>query len=218
MTTTTQLGIEHGEANEVAGYLTFNDAANLLDHFAAGGPIKDRDLTAGPGAPVNGDAYLILAAGSGTWAGHGGSFPEHAYYFNGWTFRPLFEGIRFWIMDEDAHIVTTSASTFRCLSGFQTLTDAATIAWDSGKGNNATVTLGGNRTLGNPTNLYAGVANSIIVKQDATGGRTLAYGSNYRWAGGTPPVVSAGSNAITVLTFITDGTLMYGTVAGLAFA
>jgi hypothetical protein len=71
-----------------------------------------------------------------------------------------------------------------------TLTDAATVAVDFADSNNFTVTLGGNRTLGNPTNQVAGQSGSLFVVQDGTGSRTLAYSSDWEFAGGTAPTLS----------------------------
>jgi hypothetical protein len=64
-----------------------------------------------------------------------------------------------------------------------TLTDAATIVVDASLGGLFRVTLAGNRTLGNPSNTSDGQLMMFEVKQDGTGSRTLAFGSNYR--GGT---------------------------------
>lgn len=75
-----------------------------------------------------------------------------------------------------------------------TLTDAATIAVNMGSFINATVTLGGNRTLGSPTGDKAGQSGVIRIVQDATGGRTLAYGTGWLFAGGVAPVLSTGAN------------------------
>lgn len=62
------------------------------------------------------------------------------------------------------------------------LTDAATIAIDASLGNVFKVTLGGNRTLGNPTNPTAGQRMLVRVKQPASGGPwTLAFDTKYRW-------------------------------------
>lgn len=55
------------------------------------------------------------------------------------------------------------------------LTDAATIATDASLGNHFRVTLGGNRTLGNPTNPTDGQRILWEIIQDATGSRTLAF-------------------------------------------
>lgn len=59
------------------------------------------------------------------------------------------------------------------------LTDAATIAVDASAGNKFRVTLGGNRTLGNPTNATDGQTLTFELIQDATGSRTLAYDTKF---------------------------------------
>jgi hypothetical protein len=83
-----------------------------------------------------------------------------------------------------------------------TLTDAATIAVDMSLSCNFTVTLGGNRTLGNPTGLVTGQTGSIFVVQDATGSRTLAYSSNWDFSGGTAPTLTTAANAIDRIDYI----------------
>ena len=78
-----------------------------------------------------------------------------------------------------------------------TLTDAATIATDASLGNIFTVTLGGNRTLGTPTNPTDGQKAIWIVSQDATGTRTLAYSNVFSFGTDvTSPTLStaAGKN------------------------
>jgi len=81
------------------------------------------------------------------------------------------------------------------------LTDAATIAVDMSTGNNFSVTLGGNRTLGNPTNLTPGQSGIIYVTQDATGSRTLAYSSYWKFPGGTAPTLTTTANAVDALVY-----------------
>lgn len=71
-----------------------------------------------------------------------------------------------------------------------TLTDAASIALDWSAGFNRTVTLGGNRTLANPTNVVPGSSRFIEVVQDGTGSRTLAFDTNYRFPGAVAPTLS----------------------------
>ena len=82
------------------------------------------------------------------------------------------------------------------------LTDGATITPDFAVANNYSVTLAGNRTLGNPSNQVAGQSGSIFITQDATGSRTLAYASNWDFAGGTAPVLSTAANAVDRLDYI----------------
>lgn len=74
-----------------------------------------------------------------------------------------------------------------------TLTDGATITPDFATANNFTVTLGGNRTIANPTNLTAGQSGSIFIVQDGTGSRTAAWGSYWDFAAGTAPTLTAGA-------------------------
>lgn len=62
-----------------------------------------------------------------------------------------------------------------------TLTDASTITVDASLGNNFTVTLGGNRTLGNPSNAVDGQMIMFRIRQDGTGTRTLALDTKYRF-------------------------------------
>lgn len=88
----------------------------------------------------------------------------------------------------------------------QTLADGANIAWDHNTSRTATVTLGGDRTLDNPTNSVEGLEYTLKVIQDGTGTRLLTYGSAYKFAGGTAPTLSTGINDIDVLRFWFDGT------------
>jgi hypothetical protein len=70
--------------------------------------------------------------------------------------------------------------------------------------NNFSVTLGGNRTLANPTNVVAGQSGVIKVTQDGTGSRTLAYGSSFDFAAGVAPVLTTTANAVDLLVYYAD--------------
>lgn len=87
-------------------------------------------------------------------------------------------------------------------AGFVSLTDAATVAVDLSTGFNFTLAIGGNRTLGNPTNTKDGQSGVIVITQDGTGSRTLAYASNWEFASGTAPVLSTAAGAKDVLSYI----------------
>lgn len=61
--------------------------------------VKDKDLSTPPGAPAEGDRYIVAAGGTGAWAGQDGKI---AYYFNAaWLFDTPVEGWRLWIEDEN---------------------------------------------------------------------------------------------------------------------
>ena len=98
---------------------------------------------------------------------------------------------------------------------FATQTDGTTITWDlnNNKVSNATVTLGGNRTLAF-SNAVAGATGVLIVKQDATGGRTLTLPGSSKvvngGAGAWTPTV--GANKVDILSFIYDGTNYWWTI------
>jgi len=99
---------------------------------------------------------------------------------------------------------TTSADQLegRYAVEIATLTDAATITPDFGANQNFTVTLGGNRTLANPTNIVVGQTGSIFVVQDGTGSRTLSFGAYYDFAGGTAPTLSTTAAAVDRIDYI----------------
>jgi len=99
------------------------------------------------------------------------------------------------------------------LPAVSTLSDTTNISWDS-LNKAAVVTLGGNRVLDNPTNLINGHTYTLIVKQDATGNRTLTYGNVYKWSGGTAPTLTTTANAVDIFTFIYDGTSLTGNPGG----
>ena len=61
----------------------------------------------------------------------------------------------------------------------QTLTDASSIVYDISGGKNAELTLTANRTLGLPTNLFAGASGALIVTQGGAGGFEFALASGW---------------------------------------
>ena len=83
-----------------------------------------------------------------------------------------------------------------------TLTDAATVTPDFSASNNYTLTLGGNRTIANPTNLTAGQSGSIFLVQDGTGSRTAAWGSYWDFAGGVAPVLTTTAGAVDRVDYV----------------
>lgn len=99
------------------------------------------------------------------------------------------------------------------------LTDAATIAVDASLGNVYTVTLGGNRTLGQPTNPTDGQSITIFITQDGTGSRTLAYHADWLFPGGTDPTLTTTAAAVDVLSAVYNaGTTRWYAVMNKAFA
>ena len=92
----------------------------------------------------------------------------------------------------------------------QVLTDASTISWDPINGLNASVTLAGNRTLNFTNTLLAGSYGTLVVTQDATGGRTLTLPSTANKVLGSTSTTTIGlssaAGAKDILNFYYDGT------------
>ena len=106
----------------------------------------------------------------------------------------------------DGYVVVDSA-----YSPNLTLTDAATIAWNTGTagGQVATFTfVSTNRTVGAPTNLKNGGFYALAVIQNA-GSNTLTWNAVFKWAGGTAPTLSTAAGAKDYFVFRSDGTNLY---------
>ncbi len=83
------------------------------------------------------------------------------------------------------------------------LTDAPTIAVDWSKGDTQTVTLHGNRAL-IFSNGQKGGHYMLIIKQDATGSRTVIWPSSVHWPGGPPQTRGQPVSILTTIANKTD--------------
>jgi len=82
-----------------------------------------------------------------------------------------------------------------------TLIDATTITANLAQTNNFVVTLGGNRTMANATNIIAGQSGFVVVRQDGTGSRTLTFGTGWRFPGNTAPTLTTTASAVDLIVF-----------------
>ncbi len=85
------------------------------------------------------------------------------------------------------------------------IADSSTVDTDASLGNVFTVTLAGNRTLANPTNLVAGGTYMWIITQGSGGSHTLAYGALFTWPAGLAPVLSTTAAYVDLITAVYDG-------------
>ncbi len=100
------------------------------------------------------------------------------------------------------------------------LTDGATINTDASLGSHFRVTLGGNRTMANPTNLTDGQKLLYEVIQDATGSRTLTWGSKFTWGTTiTVPTLTTTANKRDFVGVVYNSTAdkLYGLAAALGY-
>jgi hypothetical protein len=74
--------------------------------------------------------------------------------------------------------------------------------------------------LANPPSAGGAGSATLILKQDATGGRTLAWPSSVLWAGGTPAVVTPAASSIDIYAFVTrdGGATWFGFPGGQDFS
>jgi hypothetical protein len=95
---------------------------------------------------------------------------------------------------------------------YVTLNDSGgNIAVDMSAGFNFAMTMDGDYTLSNPTNTKNGQTGAIVLTQDGTGTQTLAYGSNWKFAGGTDPTLSTAAGAVDVLFYqVISSTVIVG--------
>jgi len=89
-----------------------------------------------------------------------------------------------------------------------TLTATATFNIDLSTGNLQQITLSANITTFTVTNPYI---TKYVLKftQDATGSRTVAFPSGWRWPGGSAPTLTATANKTDIIELYYDGTTYY---------
>ena len=76
------------------------------------------------------------------------------------------------------------------------------------------ITLTANCTLTFPT-IGAGKSFMLVLKQDATGSRTVTWPGTVRWPGGTAPTLTTTANAVDYLSFVcVDGATWASFIAG----
>lgn len=97
-------------------------------------------------------------------------------------------------------------------------TNIAALTWDAGKQQVRFITLNVNSTLAFPINARRGATYVLIVKQDASGSRTLSYtaqdaglgSGTWKWPNAITPTLTTTASKTDILTFIFDGTHMLG--------
>jgi Protein of unknown function (DUF2793) len=106
MSETPLLGLPLIASSQAQKHVTHNEALKLLDAmtFLA---VADRDLTAAPTAPAEGDRYIVATGATGVWAGRGGHIA--AWQDGTWTYLTPRNGWLAFIADEEQFVVRTGA-------------------------------------------------------------------------------------------------------------
>ena len=85
-------------------------------------------------------------------------------------------------------------------AAIQSVTDSTSVTLDFNDGLNwEWNTITGNSTLENPLNYRDGQQGYILIKQDATGERTLSFGTNWKGPFNVAPEIDTRPNKVTVL-------------------
>lgn len=116
---TTNLALPQLIEGQASAETTHNDALNILDAINAPALIQDRDLSAAPGSPGEGEVWLVSGTpgGGDAWETHGADL---AIYQTGWIFVTPTEGMVFFVEDEDVYI-RYNGTAWVILGGQQTI-------------------------------------------------------------------------------------------------
>ena len=101
MTDTTNLGLPCIEGSQAQKHVTHNDALRMLDALVQLA-VLDRDLSAPPASPVEGQRWIVKATGTAAWAGHDDAIA--AWQDGGWNFYAPQIGWLAYAADEGALI------------------------------------------------------------------------------------------------------------------
>jgi hypothetical protein len=168
---------------------------------------------------------LLTTSGSGaaTLTGNTLNIPSTTNYSLPTSSASILGGVKVGTnlsIDGDGVLSTSAAPTFAgtvtspiYASTPQTLTAGATITWNPANGLNASVTLDQNSILSFTTTPTAGSYGTLVVSQDATGGRSITLPSTANKVLGststTTIALSSAANAKDILNFYYDGTNCY---------
>lgn len=235
MTASPRLGMTQLANNQAAPETLVNENDLVLEFFANGCHFKSRATTAEPPSPAEGDCYLLPAAPTGAhWSGQGAkialfyngawSFKTAKEGFLAWVDDEnvviACDGAAWGVIASG--VPPSEASNAEVWAGSLAskflspnrifgasvpvaLTSGATITPDGNSGFNFSLTIGTDATLANPSNFKVGQSGVIVITQDGTGSRTLAYGTNWKFPGGSP-VLSTAAGAIDVISYFVADT------------
>lgn len=97
MANTVKLGLPLIASSQAQKHVTANEAFLALDALTQL-TVIDKDLTAPPGSPSDGDTYIVGASATGDWATHD---DDIAYYYQGaWYFFTPKNGWMGFVSDE----------------------------------------------------------------------------------------------------------------------
>ena len=98
--------------------------------------------------------------------------------------------------NDSADLALTVGKAWDAMAEVALTSSSNSVAWDMDGGIDFDIdTLGENTTIANPTNVIVGKKGRLRIVQDGTGSRTVAWGSNFEFAGGTAPTATTTASA-----------------------
>ena len=165
------------------------------------GIITTADSSGALNLQTNGTTALALAGGTATISGH-----------------PTIEGVTSTGATGSGNLVfgTTPSLTNPSVTNYTetayTANSSTAITLALTNGTVQIITLTGNATITMPT-AAAGKSFILLLRQDATGSRTVTW-STVNWPSGTAPTITATASKQDIYSFFSDGTSWYGITAG----
>ena len=100
------------------------------------------------------------------------------------------------------HLAGNNTFTGAQRGGTTALSSSSSITPNFGSRNNFTLTLSTNTTIQNPSNLTAGQSGVIVLTY--SGNRTVAFGSYWKFPGGTAPTMTSTSGKVDVICYYVE--------------
>lgn len=124
MSDSPNLGLPFLEAAQAQKHVTHNEALRGLDALVQLSVI-DRDLTAPPSSPADGDRYIVNASATGDWSGKDNQIA--AWQDGAWAFYPPRAGWMCWVADEESLITWDGAAWVDALAAMGGIGELETL-------------------------------------------------------------------------------------------
>jgi hypothetical protein len=160
MTDTINLGLPCIEGSQAQKHVTHNEALHILDTLVQLA-VLDRDLTAPPGSPAEGQRWIVKPTGTGGWAGRDNMIA--AWQDGAWLFSAPRTGWLAYVVDEGALLAWTGSAWADAITAITSLNN---------------MTLLGVGTLADTTNPFSAKLNNVLLAA-----KTVAEGGDgdLRW-------------------------------------
>ncbi|MBV9989664.1 MAG: DUF2793 domain-containing protein [Alphaproteobacteria bacterium] len=159
-------------AAQAQKHVTHNEALLMLDALGCA-RLLDRDLTAPPGSPADGDTYLVKAVATGDWTGQDGNI---AFAVDGgWRFYAPYQGLIAYVADE-TKLIAYDGTAWQDLASLLTLQNVPLL------GVNATADATNKLSVKSSALLFDNVGAGMqakLNKHAASDTASLLYQTNY---------------------------------------